>query len=100
MSEGFEGWFYKQNGERFGPVSSGQLQELVGSGQVQPRQAVWKYGNHSLLFMHAATAASAPRANLSSLGKGCKGHDAIEGGIRQEIPKAVDLGHLDVAANT
>ena len=37
-----EGWFYKQNGERLGPVSQLQLRELVASGQVQPRQAVWK----------------------------------------------------------
>jgi len=52
-----EGWFYKQNGERFGPVSGLQLRELVRSGQVQPRQAVWKQSTHNLFFVCAATVA-------------------------------------------
>jgi hypothetical protein len=52
-----EGWFYKRNGERCGPVSPTQLRELVASGQLRPRQAVWLQGSHSLLFVPAATAA-------------------------------------------
>jgi hypothetical protein len=52
-----EGWFYNANGERCGPVSSAQLRELVASGQLRPRQAVWRQGSHGLLFVHAETAA-------------------------------------------
>jgi hypothetical protein len=52
-----EGWYYKQNGERFGPVSRLQLRELVTSGQVQPRQAVWKQSTQNLFFVWAATVA-------------------------------------------
>jgi hypothetical protein len=52
-----EGWFYKQNGEKFGPVSRLQLRELVTSGQVQPRQAVWKQCTQALIFVCAATVA-------------------------------------------
>jgi hypothetical protein len=52
-----EGWFYKQNGERFGPVSRLQLRELVTSGQIQHRQAVWKQDTQSLFFVCAATVA-------------------------------------------
>ena len=54
-----EGWFYKQNGERLGPVSQRQLRELVASGQVQPRQAVWKQSTHDMFFVCAATVADA-----------------------------------------
>jgi hypothetical protein len=52
-----EGWFYKQNGARLGPISRLQLRELVTSGQLQPRQAVWKQDNQSLFFVCAATVA-------------------------------------------
>jgi GYF domain 2 len=52
-----EGWFYKQNGERFGPVSRLQLRELVTSGQVQHGQAVWTESTHGLFFVCAATVA-------------------------------------------
>jgi len=52
-----EGWFYKQNGEKLGPVSRLQVRELVTSGQLQPRQAVWKQGTQCLLFVCAATVA-------------------------------------------
>lgn len=54
-----EGWFYKQNGERFGPVSRQQLKELVTSGTVQPRQAVWKQNALDLFFICAANVAFA-----------------------------------------
>jgi len=52
-----EGWFYKQNGEKFGPVSRLQLRELVASGQVQPRQAVWQQSTQGQFFVWAATVA-------------------------------------------
>ena len=52
-----EGWFYKQNGEKFGPVSQLQLRELVTSGQLRPRQAVWTQDTQSLFFICAATVA-------------------------------------------
>jgi hypothetical protein len=51
------GWYYKQACETVGPVSAEQLQELLAAGRLQPRQAVWKKGNQSLLFVHATTAA-------------------------------------------
>ena len=54
-----EGWFYKQNSERLGPVSHLQLRELVTSGQVHPRQAVWKQNALDLFFVCAASAAFA-----------------------------------------
>jgi hypothetical protein len=50
-------WYYKQNGETFGPVSLDQLRELLTTGELLPRQAVWKVGTQSLLFVHATTAA-------------------------------------------
>ena len=51
-----EGWFYKQDGQAFGPIPTEQLKELLAAGRVRPRQAVWKKGSHSLLFVHAETA--------------------------------------------
>ncbi len=58
----FEGWYYRQNGQAFGPIPTGQLKELLATGRLQPRQAVWQQGTHSLLFVHAATAAFGARA--------------------------------------
>ena len=52
-----EGWFYKQNGAKVGPISRLQLRELVTSGQLQPRQAVWTQDTQSLFFICAATVA-------------------------------------------
>jgi hypothetical protein len=52
------GWYYKQNGETFGPVSLHQLQVLVTNGQLHPRHAVWQVGNQCLLFLHASTVVS------------------------------------------
>ena len=51
-----QGWFYKQNGERLGPFSGVQLKQLVSSGQLQPRQPVWREGSGRLFFVCAATA--------------------------------------------
>jgi hypothetical protein len=53
-----EGWYYRQNGEAFGPIPTGRLKDLLAAGRLQPRQAVWTKGSHGLLFVHAATAAS------------------------------------------
>ena len=55
----FDGWFFRQGGETCGPVSTGQLEELLGTGRLQPRQAVWKEDGKDLLFVHAVTAATA-----------------------------------------
>jgi hypothetical protein len=49
-------WYYRQDGQTFGPVSLDQLREQLTTGQLQPRQAVWKQRGHGLLFIHAATA--------------------------------------------
>jgi hypothetical protein len=51
-----EGWYYRMNGEQLGPVSPMRLKELVVTGQLQPRQAVWRQSPHSLLFVPATTA--------------------------------------------
>jgi hypothetical protein len=53
----FEGWYYKQDGQAFGPIPTGQLKELLAAGRLQPRQAVWQRSSHGLHFVHAATAA-------------------------------------------
>jgi len=53
----FEGWYYKRDGQTFGPILTGQLKELLAAGQLQPRQAVWQRSGHDLRFVHAATAA-------------------------------------------
>jgi GYF domain 2 len=53
-----EGWYYRQDGEAFGPISTEKLKELLVAGRLRPRQAVWMMGNHSLFFIHAETAAS------------------------------------------
>ena len=50
-----DGWFYRQNGETIGPVSQLELRELVSSGQILPRQAVWKQSIQDLFFVCAAT---------------------------------------------
>jgi hypothetical protein len=52
-----DGWFYKQNGEKLGPLSRLQLRELVTMGEVQPRQAVWQESTQDLLFVCARTVA-------------------------------------------
>ena len=52
----FEGWYYKQDGQAFGPIPTGRLKELLAAGRLQPRQAVWQRGSDGLLFVHATTA--------------------------------------------
>jgi hypothetical protein len=58
MSRSSTGWYYKQDNQTCGPVSTEQLQELLTLGTLQPRQAVWKQGEERLFFVHAVTAAS------------------------------------------
>jgi hypothetical protein len=53
----FEGWYYKQDGQAFGPVPTGRLKELLAAGRLRPCQAVWQRGGDGLRFVHAATAA-------------------------------------------
>ena len=53
----FEGWYYKRDGQAFGPIPTGQLKELLAAGRLQPRQAVWQRSSHGLRFVHAATTA-------------------------------------------
>jgi len=62
---GHEGWFYKQGEKRFGPVSRLQLRELVMSGQLPPKQAVWKEGKQSLFFVCAETAVAETENRVS-----------------------------------
>jgi hypothetical protein len=52
-----EGWYYRQAGQTFGPVSADQLRDFLGQGRLPPRQAVCRQGSHTLLFVHAAKAA-------------------------------------------
>jgi GYF domain 2 len=61
----FAGWYYKRDGQAFGPIPTGRLQDLLAAGRLQPRQAVWQRGKHGLLFVHAATAASGTRGEGS-----------------------------------
>jgi hypothetical protein len=37
-------WYYAQNGQQYGPVSGGQLQQLAAAGQLQPVDLVWQEG--------------------------------------------------------
>ena len=50
--------FYHRAGEVCGPVPAERLMELLTVGLLQPRQAVWQNGGHSLRLVHAAAAAS------------------------------------------
>jgi hypothetical protein len=56
------GWYYKQEGRTFGPLSVDQVVELLGAGQVQPRQVVWNQGQGRLLYLHAGTLAHLARS--------------------------------------
>ena len=37
-------WYYSRNGQRFGPVSAGQLKQLASASQLLPTDALWKEG--------------------------------------------------------
>jgi hypothetical protein len=58
----FQGWYYRQDGQAFGPVPTGRLRDLLAAGRLRPRQAVWRRGGDGLLFVHAATAGSGTAA--------------------------------------
>ena len=47
------GWYY---GEKTGPVSTARLKELLASGELPPRQAVWRKGSQSSGFVPAEAA--------------------------------------------
>jgi len=52
-----DGWYFRSGPETVGPVSTAELRELLSSGRVAPRQAVWQRRPQACLFVHAATAA-------------------------------------------
>jgi hypothetical protein len=60
------GWYYRQDGEKAGPVSAVRLKELLASGLLQPRQAVWTHGGDRLLFLPAVTAAASDPRSVGS----------------------------------
>lgn len=39
-----DNWFFKKDGKKLGPVSSGQLKQLAHDGQLQPTDLIWKEG--------------------------------------------------------
>jgi hypothetical protein len=53
----FAGWFYRKDGNIFGPISTHKLRGLLRSGQLLPRQPVWQRESRGALFIHAETAA-------------------------------------------
>jgi len=38
----FAGWFYKRDGQSFGPLSTDQVQQLLTTGVLQPVDRLWK----------------------------------------------------------
>lgn len=54
--DGHNGWYYKQDGKTLGPVSLVELKELMESGRIPARQAVWKRERGGVLFVTAAKA--------------------------------------------
>jgi hypothetical protein len=71
-----DGWYYKRNGQTVGPVSAGHLQGLLASGQLQPRQAVWRHRPQRLLFVPAEAAVGTEgghtQAPAAERGQGCQ----------------------------
>jgi hypothetical protein len=63
------GWYYKHNAQMCGPFPPEQLQELLTTGRLQPRQAVWRQDRQRLLFVQAGTAAvgATGHSHLASL---------------------------------
>jgi GYF domain 2 len=51
-----DGWFYKQDGQAVGPVSTAALRELLAVGQVRPDQPVWRRDGPNLTFVRALAA--------------------------------------------
>jgi len=46
-------WFFKQNGQQQGPVSTSQIKELVVSGQMPPGQPIWRRDAENVTFVRA-----------------------------------------------
>ena len=38
----FAGWYYKQNGQRFGPLSTGEVRQLLDAGRLHSVDRVWQ----------------------------------------------------------
>jgi hypothetical protein len=38
----FVGWYYKREGQRFGPLSTTQLRQLLASGHLRSADCVWQ----------------------------------------------------------
>ncbi len=60
----FDGWYFKKDGQTFGPVSPLEFKDLMASGRITHRQAVWKRETKSLLFANAATALKEKKLGL------------------------------------
>ncbi len=72
-------WYYSKQGQRVGPVSEAQLQQLVASGQLQPTDLVWKQGmtnwtsaSNAGLFPCAAESAGPPPPTAETGHKFCR----------------------------
>lgn len=37
-------WYYSQNGQKHGPISSAELKQLAAAGKLQPTDLIWKEG--------------------------------------------------------
>jgi hypothetical protein len=48
-----DGWFYKIDGQNFGPLSLTQVQEMLVVGHLQPQQVVCNRAQERLLFLRA-----------------------------------------------
>lgn len=90
-SESSEGWFYKRDGESVGPVSRLQLKELVTSGQVQPRQAVWQQSTEDQFIVWAATVAFGTESKAWLWTRGTISDD---GGRETEEEVGLQVRHL------
>jgi hypothetical protein len=67
-------WYYMRHGQRGGPVSRGQLQQLIATGKLGPSAMVWQTGMANWVaaasvpnLVAASAAASAERASAEPL---------------------------------
>ncbi len=51
-----DGWYYKLDGQTFGPVAAGELKELLAAGRLQPQDPVWKQVGPCRLYVRSVTA--------------------------------------------
>lgn len=65
----FDGWYYRTEGHRSGPLSTTQVRNLIESGTLQPRDQVWvkwtQGSDAKLVATQAATALEAREAAAS-----------------------------------